>query len=306
MAGVKGELDPVNRTLGANNTANKQFGACQELSTVGAKKLLLVDSDVKDVLARAKQKYDAANQGVSTLSYDENDITVANLLDALTILQDEQLPINTVCMLGKTIGAASRDPQIRSANNMFGTFAAYTGEDSSFFPALYKTVNGKKVVDQRFQGCYQGKEVRGNKRYHYGHYNWNADALHDQAVKGGQDDRVPFVNELANGIWRGAPLAPIADAVNYQRQSKWDMSKGSRKPQQSMDGQNRERYHAMYNNVYFTKGSCKLNGNMSYANVQQYIEALCTNGALSEKPTNGNQLACNRRFLADTYTAVED
>ena len=295
------------------------FGLCEEMSLVEKRELLTVDDDTLQLFQQAKSIYDNAHkQDGSTLVIPDNRATVANLLDAMDIVaagnDNAQIPLNAVCMLGKTIGVGSRDPQIKNANNMFGTFAAYMGPESSFFPAQMRAPEGeesKAQEDLRFKGCQTGSQtIKGMRPYHYGHYNWNHEELGDLKPTGNtaydrahgtlQNDRQPFEQELQLGPWRDFPLKPIAEAVGWVRASEWDRSEGAIQPSQSMDQQNRRSYKKAYHNVLSTSGSCGLRGTMSYGQVKLYIQALCQDGALSAKPTNGDQIPCGSRYLADT------
>ncbi len=305
-----------------------QSNSCVNLADIGKARLLNVDSSIEKLLADAKAKYNRHNalpqyldgnlpvvpglretleaQGISNeeakvatfLDYKlESGISVANLLDAMAIVGND-IPLNAVCMLGKTIAANSKDPS-GTGNNMFGSFAAFMGEDSSFFPSLMKLEDGVQVVDRRFKGCESGQPYANNKAYHYGHYNWNHATLGDQA-NSGQNDRDPFVAELKNGMWKDFPLKPIADAIPFQRQRSWDNSAGPIGRTDSVDQQNRKKYHEAYKAVFQPSESCNLSGTstMSYKQVEAYIKSLCVFGT-SAKPTNGNRLDCNRRFKAD-------
>lgn len=277
------------------------FGRCELLANVENKQLVTIDNDVRNLLKQAQQKYNAANKDKNNnLQYSENSITVANLLDAMTIMKGD-IPMNAVCALGKTIGANAKDGA--NGNNMFGAFAAYMGPDSSFFPTLYKKENGKSVVDSRFYGCNSGKEVNNNKQYHYGHYNWNYQKLGDQAPV--QNDRQPFEAELAQGPWKEFPLKAIADAVGFQRASTWNSSvMGQLSTNMTLDSYNRNQYHKAYEDIFQPSGSCGLDGKtMKFEDVQAYITALCTYGVDNIKPSNGNKLECNRRFKADSFAS---
>ena len=296
------DLMDVNvRLAQGSNTASKEFGNCKLLSSVESKQLVTLDDDIINLLRQAQQKYNAANADKNnSLAFNEESVTVANLLDAMVILKGN-VPLNAVCSLGKTIGANSKDG--RNGNNMFGAFAAYMGPDSSFFPALYKLDKDVRAVDYRFYGCDKGKPINGNKQYHYGHYNWNHVLLGDQSAYG-QNDRQPFEQELAKGPWQGAPLKPIADAVGFQRVSKWNNSlMGKVTANSSIDSYNRKQYHKAYRNIFQPSGSCNLSGNMSYDQVKAYINAICEAGVDNIKPSNGNNLECNRRFNADSFAS---
>lgn len=66
-----------------------------------------------------------------------------------------------------------------------------------------------------------------------------------------------------------------------------------------MDSYNRRKYHEAYKDIFQSDGSCGLSGTMDYEDVKDYINALCQYGPDNLKPTNGDQLDCNRRFKAD-------
>lgn len=289
-------LSPSIRKEGSSNQATKLYGVCDSLKGISTVELKAVDNETKALLDKAQAMYNQTNKdNNSALFYTPDHVTVANLLDAMAIVQTD-IPLNAVCMLGKTIGAASKDGS--NGNNMFGAFAAYMGPDSSFFPALMKRVNGKDTIDYRFYGCASGKEVNNNKAYHYGHYNWNHARLGDQIPD--QNDRQPFVSQLQGGPWKGAPLKAIADAVGFTRYTSWQADWGRIGPTDSMDSYNRRKYHEAYKDIFQSDGSCGLSGTMDYEDVKDYINALCQYGPDNLKPTNGDQLDCNRRFKADT------
>ena len=305
------KLNPDIRLRKGDYTGDKEYSNCAPLEEIEKKRLLALDEDTKALLAKAKQMYDQANaENNSTLEYslysDDGSVavTVANLVDAMSIVQD-QVPVNAVCMLGKTIGASSRDGNT-GLNNMFGSFAAFIGPDSSFFPTLRVAKDGQDIIDKRFHGCGAGAPA-GNKQYHYGHYNWNWIKLGDQATnsKAPQDDRKPFEAVLNNGMWKGFPLQAIAEQVNFQRATQWQSSWGKIDPNESMDRFNRNAYHKAYEKVFQGDTSCGLSGTMNYAEVKAYISSLCQNGADNMKPHNGSSLACGSNYKADptVYTA---
>ena len=287
ISGILGD-DPldVNPRLneGSDDTACK-------ISEIGKRKLMAIDNDISRFLKLAQKTFNEANEGNNVvLNYQEEDITVANLLDAMSIVGGN-IPLNAVCMLGKTIGANSIDGE---GNNMFGSFAAFMGPDSSFFPTFKIKKEGQVIKDGRFLGCIDGLGTR-NKAFHYGHYNWNHKRLGDQAA---QRDRDPFEGVLARGPWKNFPLKPIADAVGFERNTQWDASEGAISSDDSMDRQNRKKYHDAYKNVFQSDGSCGLTGAMSYEGVKEYVQTLCQNSA-DIKPSNGSSLNRNFRYKAD-------
>lgn len=285
------------------NAASMQWASCQALDTevnghkIGNIKLFAIDEDTRNVLKQAKAAFDKANEGVAELKdySDTDEVSVAMLLHAMTILNaagTTGIPLNAVCMLGKTIGAASVDPHVRDTgyNNMFGTFAAYMGNDSSYFPAAWMKKQDLTVPDKRFLGCNLPKGVRPNeplKMFHYGRYNWNGKDMGDLAGHG-PNGRGLYEQQLQLGRWKDFPLQPIADAVKFEPYKTWDSAKwGKYQNNMSIDQKNRKKYHDAFKKVFATKGSCGLKGTMPYAKVKQYIDALCQPDALSAKPSAG-------------------
>lgn len=177
------------------------------------------------------------------------EVSVGQLVDAMTIayqknLLNREVPIEVVCSLGKTIGYTSVDPDARVLRNVwrntFGAFAAYTGVNSSFYPApVVPGEDGKEYADRRFWGCNDIKtsartadeeknadgtlykmSVDGCKKsprdarcrlknivirngHHYGNYNWNGKygPLGQVARKDGAYDRDPYKKALEEGGW---------------------------------------------------------------------------------------------------------
>lgn len=176
------------------------------------------------------------------------EVSVGQLVDAMTIayqknLLNREVPIEVVCSLGKTIGATSVDPDARvikeAWTNTFGAFAAYTGVNSSFYPApLVPGKDGNLQPDKRFWGCndiyvpgtanesknYKGKVYQPSVAYcnnhkgdakcrlkniviknghHYGNYNWNGKygPLGQVRRKDGDYDRNAYKKVLEAGGW---------------------------------------------------------------------------------------------------------
>ena len=177
------------------------------------------------------------------------EVSVGQLVDAMTIayqknLLNREVPIEVVCSLGKTIGYTSVDPDARVLRNVwrntFGAFAAYTGVNSSFYPApVVPGEDGKEYADRRFWGCNDIKtsartadeeknadgtlykmsvdDCKKSPRdarcrlknivirngHHYGNYNWNGKygPLGQVARKDGAYDRDPYKKALEEGGW---------------------------------------------------------------------------------------------------------
>lgn len=289
------------RKAGEKNTASKQWGQCKIDMAIATKKLSYVDDSVKALLAAAKAKYDAANKENGTyLDYDEANVTIANLLDAMLITEQKAVSKNAVCMLAKSIAVNTKDPSVPSAgNNMFGSFAAFMGNDSSFFPAHWVRKNGVNVRDARFTGCV-GRQAQKTKPYHYGHYNWNHHRLGDDSQ---QNDRAPYEQVLASGMWRQAPLKALAEGKDFRRATSIGQLSSSN---DTLDDANRKLYHAAYRDLFQTSGSCNYRNSdtMSIADAMAYIQALCDNGT-NLKPENGSKLACGARYRASQFAVGE-
>lgn len=177
------------------------------------------------------------------------EVSVGQLVDAMTIayqknLLNREVPIEVVCSLGKTIGYTSVDPDARVLRNVwrntFGAFAAYTGVNSSFYPApVVPGEDGKEYADRRFWGCNDIKtsartadeeknadgtlykmSVDNCKKsprdarcrlknivirngHHYGNYNWNGKygPLGQVRRKDGDYDRNAYKKALEEGGW---------------------------------------------------------------------------------------------------------
>lgn len=242
-------------------------------------------------------------------------ITTSQLVDAI-IRYNQPVNVNVACMLGKSIGFASVDNTVGTTgrngeppagytwNNMFGAFAAFINEDSSFFPGHYVQwgTGGAKVVDARFTGCHDDKTTA--TKYHYGYYNWNNASLGDLKTHktGSQNDREPFVQAAygsgANAYWKEKPLKSIADAVGFTRNSSYS-SASSKADNGTLDDQNRIKYHNAYQKVFQSKASCGLSGTQTVTvdQIKSYINTLCQHGA-QIKPTNGEKLNCSHNFAA--------
>ena len=254
-------------------------------------------------------------------------VSVPQLVDAMTIAYtrnpNAQVPLNVVCALGKTIGYNSYDPQMIKMRavwrNTFGAFAAYTGPNSSYYPApLTIDGQGRTIVDRRFLGCGSAKGGDGKaynalesvRPYHYGRYNWNEKSIGDQSANkyAGQTGRDSYLNELTKGGWardgfdeNSYPLRSLAKAVGFvQQQSASDAELKSVSTNATIDDINRQAYVKKYSMIFNDADtSCGLTGNMPVAEALEYIGAVCINGK-NAKPSNGNREQCYHRFRASS------
>lgn len=174
--------------------ANKQWDACR---LGNSPMLLAVDPKTESYMQAAKDKFDRAHADQQiTLNLPSSDKwTVANLVDAMLIdPQNGQVPANTVCMLGKTIGAKAKDPQVgnQGFDNLFGAFLAYITVDAASFPSK-KTYNenGDEISDLRFAGN------GATKPYYWGGY----------TDKGKRD---AYLQSIQSFGWNTFPLKGLA------------------------------------------------------------------------------------------------
>jgi len=302
---------PVDFPQGRGKVTSQVFGACS-LNRIDGQVIYnnpAAQAYVNGVLASVNRE-NAFTQADTTIVHDGN-ITVANLVDALTLAYQQnpqaKVPQEVVCSLGKTIGYYSRDPHVRSSNNMFGAFAAYIDENSSFFPAN-KNADGNN--DLRFMGCpTQGKLV--HKDYHYGHYNWNHYQFADDTPANGPEGRSAYLAVLAgerslpkqNGpfYWGRPgdfPLAAIGQSLSFRVDGSRKTAAQLRNYNDTIDDYNRKRYHEAYKllfrNLRNKNIGCGLSGDMNVADALEYIGRVCSNGP-SAKPSNGGAVDCGHR-----------
>lgn len=243
-----------------------------------------------------------------TRMHHHDDVTVANLVDAMTLAYQQnaraQVPQEVVCSMGKTIGARAKDPDIPTKNNMFGAFAAYIDKDSSFFPAARTYPDNTQ--DSRFYGCSHGQTRGVGAKYHYGSYNWNEKQLGD-LKKYGPEGRDWYLNVLAGnkGFYWGKPgdfpLAAIGRSLNFQitRGPLTAQQLNAAKRNGTLDDYNRKNYHETYQTLYrnlqdLETGCGGLQGNMNVSDALEYIGRVCSNGPRA-KPENGHT-ACGIKY----------
>lgn len=246
-----------------------------------------VDSVIKDVNASTNFQLEKNPKG--TVLKHTGKYSVAHLVDAMTLAHSlnpkAMVPKNVVCALGKTIGAHAVDPDVESSNNMFGAFAAYIGEDASYFPAA-KTA--KDDWDMRFLGCGQHKNPNLKAEFHYGYYNWNHLKDEDQN-RGGEDygkqGRGGFLDAIDKGPWKDYPLSALAEG-NFKRKAsvaQVDVQGFNG----TIDDYNRQEYVRAYGHVFNQTQECDYGEeDMSVENALKYVNLLCEEGS-DRKPTNG-------------------
>ena len=244
--------------------------------TVDRALLLPLDNDTKQYVARAKAKFDQANAGANiTLSYNEDSLSVANLIDAIMIDPDNgTVPANTVCLLGKTIGASAKDPQAESFDNIFGVFLAFMGYDAASFPSQYThDCNGTSVRNLRFRCMSSGKN------YYWGGY-----------VNSG--DRTGYKRNVDNGVWKSFPLKALlreplpADGINLIEKN---------------DEKSRQTFHKRYADL-LKREPCQYESNRTVRrdDVLEYINILCAHGD-KIKPEAGKRYDCSKLVQKGTY-----
>lgn len=232
------------------NSANCRSVGLQRLTKKDAAQAVFNNSAAKSYVDSVLAAVNAAPEltAKNTEVVHSGEVSVGQLVDAMTIayqknLLNREVPIEVVCSLGKTIGATSVDPDARvikeAWTNTFGAFAAYTGVNSSFYPApLVPGKDGNLQPDKRFWGCndiyvpgtanesknYKGKVYQPSVAYcnnhkgdakcrlkniviknghHYGNYNWNGKygPLGQVRRKDGDYDRNAYKKVLEAGGW---------------------------------------------------------------------------------------------------------
>lgn len=233
------------------NSANCRAVGLQRLAKKDEAQAVFNNSAAKSYVDSVLAAVNAAPEltAKNTEVVHSGEVSVGQLVDAMTIayqknLLNREVPIEVVCSLGKTIGYTSVDPDARVLRNVwrntFGAFAAYTGVNSSFYPApVVPGEDGKEYADRRFWGCNDIKtsartadeeknadgtlykmSVDGCKKsprdarcrlknivirngHHYGNYNWNGKygPLGQVARKDGAYDRDPYKKALEEGGW---------------------------------------------------------------------------------------------------------
>ena len=233
------------------NSANCRAVGLQRLAKKDAAQAVFNNSAAKSYVDSVLAAVNAAPEltAKNTEVVHSGEVSVGQLVDAMTIayqknLLNREVPIEVVCSLGKTIGYTSVDPDARVLRNVwrntFGAFAAYTGVNSSFYPApVVPGEDGKEYADRRFWGCNDIKtsartadeeknadgtlykmsvdDCKKSPRdarcrlknivirngHHYGNYNWNGKygPLGQVARKDGAYDRDPYKKALEEGGW---------------------------------------------------------------------------------------------------------
>lgn len=243
--GFNGKEDPTNKT----------WGTCK---FSGTSRLVAVDDDTRAYMQAAKAKFDQdqanAAEKITLNLGNENNWNVANLVDAIMIdPQNGQVPANTVCMLGKTIGANAKDLQKgdQGFDNLFGAFLAFITPDAASFPSKYtRNSSGSKIRDERFR-------ARGDtKPYYWGGYVDNK-------------DRQVYEGNIAGGAWRTLPLRAL------QR----DPLPKNGNLMQETDKENRKLFHDRYKDL-MERGSCRYDSGAKVPATAalEYIGLLCNNG----------------------------
>lgn len=235
--------------------------------------LLPLDDDTRGYLTRAQNKFNQANAGQKIkLEYNVDSLSVANLIDAIMIDPDGgTVPANTVCLLGKTIGANAKDPQAQNFDNLFGVFLAFIGYDSASFPSQKtKDCNGTTVTDKRFlcrSEYYWGGYVNSKERINY-----------ERQVS------------AASSPWRNFPLKALARNPFPKTGDRMTLT----------DRENRVRFHGSKPDGYadlLRRTPCEYESTqkVARADVIEYINRLCQHGD-QIKPKATKRYDCSRRY----------
>lgn len=251
---------------GASTDYTKQW---QDCTITGGAPLLAVDSDTRNYMQAAQAKFDQQHeaQKVTLNLGDENHWTVGNLVDAMMMdgYGSGQVPANMVCMLGKTIGANSRDPQVGAVgagfDNLFGSFLAYITYDAASFPTKM-TYNraGNEITDERFAAKGAGTpRPNSNIRVDTKPYYWGA------YVDNG--DRSAYKNDINGGVWKGHLLRELQRGEPFNENPF------------PTDSAKRDQFHRQYADL-MKNGPCEYSTNqmVTINNAIAYINSLCQAG----------------------------
>ena len=184
------------------------------------------------------------------------------------------VPANTVCLLGKTIGANAKDPQASNFDNLFGAFLAFIGYDAASFPSRKTYSCGIVVNDARF--------ATGT------HYWWGGYV--DQRDRRCYEDQVSG----RTSPWRDFPLREL----QALRGKVLPVSGGR---MTLSDQENRVKFHQDYADL-MQRDPCNYTSDQTVdiKNVLLYISRLCeygeqqkprsckTSGGAGKKPTTQN------------------
>ncbi|MBR4682281.1 MAG: hypothetical protein IKP06_03140 [Elusimicrobiaceae bacterium] len=243
------------------------------LLTVDNRLLLPKDRETLEYVAAAKAKFDAEHKAENkTLEYNENELTVANLVDAIHMdPQNGTVPANTVCLLAKTIGAAARDPQVSDFDNLFGAFLAFIGYDAASFPSQKTTdCDGHIITDRRFP-C----KLYSSQYYWGGYVNQTERLKYEQQVS------------AADSPWRGFPLRGLMrNPLPQVRTGYMSLT----------DKENRKRFHKEYADL-MDRNPCNYPAGqkLNRADVLEYISRLCEYGE-HIKPKATRKYNCDRMY----------
>lgn len=246
---------------------NPQWGACK-ITEDTAPLVHQPDADTMAYVKKAKENFEKANIGY-TLLYDEqkgNDLTVANLIDVVNMDPYRgKVPANVVCILGKTFGTYSADPQAEknwtpgkktTYDNVFGSFLAYINYDLAFYPTNKTTLpdGTQEQPDPRF--------LSGTKWYWGGYID--------------KGNREQYEQQIDNSAyWSGLPLSGLTKTRLPARAGHLSSTN---------DTANRQKVYDMYGSLFDTDKTCDYGGkSISREDVLKYINSLCAYGT-RQKP----------------------
>ncbi len=232
---------------------SKKWASCK---ISGTPTLLAVDTETENYMKAAKAKFDEAHKAEKiTLNLPATDTwNIANLIDGLMIDANNngKVPANLVCMVGKTIGANAKDPQVGNQgdgfDNLFGSFLAFITLDAASFPSKWtKDKSGAKIEDLRF------KAAGATKPYYWGAYVDNG-------------NRSAYMGNISNGPWASLPLHELARRPIRAGTTAVD------------DTRNRNEFHDIYKDL-MTNGVCEYGTKkVTISQALEYINLLCQHG----------------------------
>lgn len=304
-AGVETEHVPAQNSLTTSRTVQTErpVTTCEE--DIGQQKTLVgVDQDKQTALNFYKGVFSDTQKTADTL-------TVGDLVNAiLDPTCPTEIPADVVCILGKTIGANSKDPTAGDAgcgyfDNIFGSFLAFMGLDAASFPTAktWDPCEEDTAIDnRRFLPDCKGQEI---SLYWWGSYvddNYAGEGTYFDATRNRS-----FMTSDGKNPWEGFPLKGLIKGQPFSSDNRLaapdkaeaDALIGGRGRNEKKTTENyyRIRFHNTYRGLEDATEPCDYGDKkLAREDVRKYIYALCENGT-QIKPIGW--LSCseyNRRF----------
>ncbi len=221
-------------------------------------------------------------------------LTVMDVVNAIYMSKNDSVPGNLVCILGKTIGAYSKDPTAkdnstcgRPFDNIFGSFLAFMGLDAASFPSEFTHDPCDKGVinNLRFLDC----TADSNSLYWWGGYVDDNVRVTDKYADA---ERNPYFEDRYYGrVWDEDGKFPLAGLIKEKfpttgdgklaAPSQEEVNRVLNIPGERKTTENyyRVKFHDMYASLEDGDVECDYdNITLSKEDVLKYIDILCKNG----------------------------